>query len=46
MDDPAAERAYTASSTAGENGDQWFFMRVDTGPFFGGETGAWIAAVW
>ena len=44
-DDPAAERTYTASTTIGENNGQRFSMRVDTGPLFGGETRAWIAAV-
>ena len=44
-DDPAAERTYTASTTLGENEGQRFSMRVDTGPLFGGETRAWIAAV-
>ena len=44
-DDPAAERTYTASSTLGENDGQRLSMRVDTGPLFGRETRAWIAAV-
>ena len=44
-DDPAAERAYTASATIGENGGERFSMRVDTGPFLGGQTRAWIAGV-
>ena len=44
-DDPAAERSYTASTTIGENDGKRFYMRVDTGPLFGGETRAWIAAV-
>ena len=44
-DDPAEERAYTASATIGENGGERFSMRVDTGPLFGGETRAWIAGV-
>ncbi len=44
-DDPAAERTYTASATIGENDGERFSMRVDTGPLFGGETRAWIAAV-
>ena len=44
-DDPAAERVYTASSTLGENEGQRFSMRVDTGPLFGRDTRAWIAAV-
>ena len=44
-DDPAAERTYTASSTLGENEGQRFAMRVDTGPLFGRDTRAWIAAV-
>ena len=44
-DDPAAERTYTASTTIGENDGKRFSMRVDTGPLFGGETRAWIAAV-
>ena len=44
-DDPAAERTYTASTTLGENDGKRFSMRVDTGPLFGGETRAWIAAV-
>ena len=44
-DDPAAERTYTASSTIGENEGQRFSMRVDTGPLFGRDTRAWIAAV-
>ena len=44
-DDPAAERTYTASSTLGENDGQRLSMRVDTGPLFGHETRAWIAAV-
>ena len=44
-DDPAAERAYTASTTIGENDGMRFYMRFDTGPLFGGETRAWIAAV-
>ena len=43
--DPAAERTYTASATIGENEGQRFSMRVDTGPLFGRETRAWIAAV-
>ena len=44
-DDPAAERTYTASATLGENEGQRFSMRVDTGPLFGRDTRAWIAAV-
>ena len=44
-DDPAAERTYTASTTIGENDGKRFSMRVDTGPLFGSETRAWIAAV-
>ena len=44
-DDPAAERTYTASTTMGENQGQRFFMRVDTGPLFGGQTRAWVAVV-
>ncbi len=44
-DDPAAERTYTASATIGEYDGKRFSMRVDTGPLFGGETRAWIAAV-
>ena len=44
-DDPAAERTYTASTTIGENEGQRFSMRVDTGPLFGRDTRAWIAAV-
>ena len=44
-DDPAAERTYTASTTIGENEGQRFSMRIDTGPLFGRETRAWIAAV-
>ncbi len=44
-DDPAAERTYTASTTIGENDGERFSMRVDTGPLFGGETRAWIAAI-
>ena len=44
-DDPAVERTWTASTTLGENEGQRFSMRVDTGPLFGGETRAWIAAV-
>ena len=44
-DDPAAERTYTAAATIGENEGQRFSMRVDTGPLFGRETRAWIAAV-
>ena len=44
-DDPAAERTYTASTTMGENQGQRFFMRVDTGPLFGGNTRAWVAVV-
>ena len=44
-DDPAAERTWTASTTLGENQGQRFFMRMDTGPLFGGRTRAWIAAV-
>ena len=44
-DDPAAERTYAASATIGENDGERFSMRVDTGPLFGGETRAWIAAV-
>ncbi|MYH28335.1 MAG: TonB-dependent receptor [Acidobacteria bacterium] len=44
-DDPAAERSYTASTTLGENEGQRFAMRVDTGPLFGRDTRAWIAAV-
>ncbi len=43
--DPAAERTYTASATIGENEGQRFSMRFDTGPLFGGESRAWIAAV-
>ena len=43
-DDPAAERTYTASSTLGENEGQRFSMRVDTGPLFGRDTRAWVAA--
>ena len=42
-DDPAAERTYTASTTIGENDGKRFYMRVDTGPLFGGETRAWIS---
>ncbi len=44
-DDPAAERTYTASTTLGENEGQRFAMRIDTGPLFGRDTRAWIAAV-
>ncbi len=44
-DDPAAERTYTASTTIGENDGQRFSLRVDTGPLFGRDTRAWIAAV-
>ena len=44
-DDPAAERTYTASATIGENEGERFSMRFDTGPMFGPETRAWIAAV-
>ena len=44
-DDPAAERTYTASATIGENDGQRFSMRVDTGPLFGRDTRAWVAAV-
>ena len=44
-DDPAAERTYTGSATIGENEGQRFAMRVDTGPLFGRDTRAWIAAV-
>ena len=44
-DDPAAERTYTASTTIGENEGQRLYMRLDTGPLFGRETRAWIAAV-
>ena len=44
-DDPAAERTYTASATIGENKGERFSMRFDTGPMFGPETRAWIAAV-
>ena len=44
-DDPAAERTYTASTTIGENDGKRFSMRLDTGPLFGSETRAWIAAV-
>ena len=44
-DDPAAERTYTASATIGENEGQRFSLRVDTGPLFGRDTRAWIAAV-
>ena len=44
-DDPAAERTYTASTTIGENDGKRFAMRVDTGPLFGRETSAWVAAV-
>ena len=43
-DDPAEERTYTASMTLGEYQGQRFFMRVDTGPIFGGNTRAWFAA--
>ena len=43
--DPAAERTYTASTTIGENEGQRLYMRLDTGPLFGRETRAWIAAV-
>ena len=43
-DDPAEERAYTASMTLGQNQGQRFFMRVDTGPIFGGNSRAWFAA--
>ena len=43
-DDPAAERTHTASATIGENRGKRFAMRVDTGPLFGRETRAWIAA--
>ncbi|MXX38942.1 MAG: TonB-dependent receptor [Gemmatimonadetes bacterium] len=44
-DNPATERTYTASITMGENEGQRFAMRVDTGPLFGRDTRAWIAAV-
>ena len=44
-DDPAAERTYTASTTLGENEGQRFSLRIDTGPLFGRDTRAWIAAV-
>ena len=44
-DDPTAERTYTASTTLGENDGKRFAMRVDTGPLFGRETRAWVAAV-
>ena len=44
-DDPAAERTYTSSATIGENDGMRFSLRFDTGPLFGGETRAWIAAV-
>jgi len=44
-DDPAAERTYTATTTIGENEGQRFSMRVDTGPLFGRDTRAWVAAV-
>ena len=44
-DDPAPKRTYTASSTLGENDGKRFYMRLDTGPLFGRETRAWIAAV-
>ncbi len=44
-DDPAAERTYTTSATIGENEGQRFSMRIDTGPLFGRDTRAWIAAV-
>ena len=44
-DDPAAERTYTASTTIGEHDGKRFAMRVDTGPLFGRETSAWVAAV-
>ena len=43
--DPAAERTYTASITLGENDGKRFFMRLDSGPLFGGGTRAWVAAV-
>ena len=44
-DAPAAVRTYTASTTIGENEGQRVAMRVDTGPLFGRDTRAWIAAV-
>ncbi len=44
-DDPASERTYTVSTTIGENEGQRLYMRLDTGPLFGSETRAWIAAV-
>ena len=44
-DDPAPKRTYTVSSTLGENDGKRFYMRLDTGPLFGRETRAWIAAV-
>ena len=44
-DDPAAERTYTASTTIGENNGKRFYLRLDSGPLFGRETRAWIAAV-
>ena len=44
-DDPAAERTCTASITNGENDGSRFSMRLDTGPLFGREARAWIAAV-
>ena len=45
-DDPATEQTYTASTTIGENEGQRLYMRLDTGPLFGSETRAWIAAVY
>ena len=44
-DDPADERTFTASTTSGENDGSRFSMRVDTGPLFGREARAWVAAV-
>ena len=43
-DDPARERTYTASATLGENAAERYYLRVDTGALFGGETYAWLSA--
>ncbi len=43
--DPAEERTYTASATIGEYEGKRFHMRIDTGPFSGGQARAWIAAI-
>ena len=44
-DDPARERTWTVAATLGEHGGRRYHVRLDTGPLFGGDTYAWVAAV-